>query len=223
MIFAGGLPGLVGTGVHQPPFLGRHGMAPIMGAPLRQVFPLPTGMGREMGMGVDMGMPDMGMHSHKNMGLGLGRSSFVHLPFESQRHSPLGYGDPGPPRAHSFLPQRRHRYLPFSPLGHSLYAPPRTMFDGEDDDDEYDSEDECHIPPRRVFVRQTRGGYRFASRHPSRRRGLRRGLREDSENCFGNFDNFDDYKDYEDDLGSEDEFERFHPRRSPHLRWRGWY
>jgi hypothetical protein len=218
----GGFPGgyhhptLGGMGAHRPPFFGAHGMPPTMGGFPRQGFPPPMGMPHGMGIGMGMGMPGMGPHVGMGMGLGrppFGHSSFEHhLPFDRQRHSPFGYGGPGPPRAHSFLPQHQHGRSPFY---RSRFSPSssRTMF--EDEDDGFG--DEYRMPPRRGLGRQMSGGYRFAPRHPSRRRGMRQSFFDDSE------DDFDEYDEYEDEFGEDDEYEELFSRRPTHPRWRVGY
>ncbi|KAF2821164.1 hypothetical protein CC86DRAFT_459326 [Ophiobolus disseminans] len=223
-------PGLGRMGGHPPPFMGGQGMHPMMGRP---GFPPPMGMVPSMGMGMSMGMPPgmgmgmgmgmprgtgMGMHPGMGMGMGMGpgigmgmgmgmgpsRSPFL--------HSPFGHGGPGPPRAH-FFPPNRHAHSPFS-HSHSRQSPfsSRRMFD---DDDDYD--DDYRMPSRHRHSRQMRGGFRFASRNPARRRGYRPGMLDESD------DDFDEYEDYDENFEDEDDYESYVPRRSPQRRWRGGY
>ena len=212
-MFDGHRPALGGMGGHPPPFLGGHGMGPMMGGYPRHGFHPQMRMGPGMGMpmGLGMGMaPGIGMGMGFGMGMGPGRHPFSHAPFGGQRHSPFGYGGPGPPRAHSFLPQHRHGHSPFSRSRHSPFS--SRMFDDEDDFD-----GDYRMPSRYGPVRRMRGGYRFASRHPSRRRGFRPGLFEDSE------DEYDEYDDWDHDFEDEDEYEGYFQRRSPQMWWRGGY
>jgi hypothetical protein len=204
-------PALGGMGAHQPPLSGAHGMPPMMGGFPRQGFPPPMGIPPGMGLGMGMGMPGMGPHmGYMGMGTGLGRPPFGHSPFEHhspferQRPSLFGYGGPGPPRAHPSLPQHHHGCSPFSS---------RTVFENEDDD----FGDDYRMPPRRGLGRQMRGGYRFASRHPSRRRGPWRSFSGNSE------DDFDDYDEYDDEFGEDDGFEQLFSRQPAQPRWRVGY
>jgi hypothetical protein len=227
-LFAGRPPALRGMGGHPSPCVGAHFMGPMPGRCPRHGFPPPMGMG--MGMGIDMGDRSlgmgtgmrlggmggmgmaMGMNPHIGMGgigTGSGQSLFSHSPLRHQRRSPFSYGSPGPPRAHSFLPQSRHSHSPFSRPRQSPFSSPNMIFDDDDFDDDY------RMPPRRGVGRQRRSVFSSAPRYSSRRRGYQPIMFEESED---EYDDYDDYDGYDDDYDDEDEFEEYYPRRSPYMR-----
>lgn len=219
--------GFEGIGGRQSPFLGGHGMSPMMGGHPRYGFPplmglasgmvMGPGMGRAhmgmgTGMGMGMGMGGMGMSPH--MGFGLGRPPLGSSPYGRQRPSPFGYGSPGPPRAHSFAPQRRRAHSPFSRSGRSHFAPHRMYDDYDDDDDEYEDEYRMPLPGHNVGGRMRGQPCRYMP-PSSRRRGHPRRMFEESE------EEYDDYDDYEDDFDDEDGFESLFSRHTPRMRLRG--
>ncbi|KAH5197093.1 hypothetical protein HBH68_132240 [Parastagonospora nodorum] len=226
--FMGGQhPGFEGMEGRQSPFLGGHGLSPMMGghpppmtmAPCMGMGPgMGPGMGRAhmgmgMGLGMGLGMGGMGMNPH--MSFGLGRPPLSPSPYGRQRPSPFGYGSPGPPRAHSFAPQRRRAHLPLSRSGRSHFAPYRMYDDdGDYEDDEY--EDEYRIPPpgHNVGGRMRGQPCRYMA-PPSRRRGHPRRMFEELE------DEYDDHDDYEDGFDDEDGFESLFSRQSPRMWLRG--
>jgi hypothetical protein len=211
-VFSGGCQhsGSEGMGAHRPPLSSPYSIPPLMGSFPRRGFPPPMGLPPGLGMGIPGAVPYMGMSPDMELEMGLGRTPHGHSPFEhhsasERQSSPFGYEGPGPPRAHSFLPQHHQRHpLFYRPRSSSV--PPRTMFDDEDDG----RGEDCRMPSGRGFSRQLRGGYRFASRHPCRRRWTRRSFIEDSE------DDRDHYDDYEDKFGIDDDFEELFFRRPPH-------
>jgi hypothetical protein len=206
-------PGFEGMGGHQSPFLGRHGMSPMMGAHPRYGFATPMGMAPGMGMGPGMGTAHMGMGMNPHMSFGLGRPPLSPSPYGRQIPSPFGYGSPGPPRAHAFAPQRRRAHSPFSRSGRSHFAAHR-MYDCYDEDDEY--EEEYRIPPPGHNVgSRVRGQPCRYMAPPSRRRRHPRRMFEESE------DEYDDCDDYEGDFDDEDGFESLLSRQSPRMRLRG--
>ncbi|KAF2025675.1 hypothetical protein EK21DRAFT_93066 [Setomelanomma holmii] len=194
-MFGSHQPGIGGMHRHSPLFLGGRGM---MGGYSTHGSPMGMGLGMGMGMGFGGGMgmgSGMGMHPAMGMpvglgmgvGMGAGRSLYGHSPYATSRHTPFGYGSPGPPRAHSFR----------SPFSHSRHSSYSSMFTGTEDD----FEDDYRMPSRPIFGRRGRIGLGLPSRRSRRRRGFTPGPYFDDSD-----DDFDDYDDYEDDWDDDDDY-----------------
>jgi hypothetical protein len=226
-------PGLGGMGGRQSPLLGGRGMSLLMSSHPRYGFPPQVGMTPGMGMGMSLGMGmgvgmgmEMGsqlglgtglgnmgispyMEMDLGMGIGVGRSPLGHLSYRRQRHFPFSYGSPGPPRAHSFLPQQRHTHSPFS---HARRSPLTTPSITYEDEDEY--AEGYRILPRRPFGRQVRGQPCRYMRSRLRRRDYQRSMFEESEDEYYGSD------DYDDEYDGEGGVESLFPRQSPQMRLR---
>jgi hypothetical protein len=233
-LMGGHSPRLGGIEGHQPPFLGRHGMSPMMGGYPHHSLPpqmgmgpgigIPMGLGMGSGMGVGSGLgmsprlgtrPHTGMSPQLAMGLeiGMGGMGLCQYPFGvsshgRRRHSPFGYDSPGPPRTHSFLLQPRHAYSPFGGARHSPLSPPGMMFGGDED---YD--DMYRTPARHHLARPMRPQpFGVPPQRRSRRRDYQRSIFGESE------DEYDDYDDYDDEYDEDDILESYFSGHSPHLR-----
>jgi hypothetical protein len=214
----GGRSPFMGGGRRTCPMMGgfpgypRQGMPPPFGMGMRPGAGMGFGMGMDMGMGgmgmgMGMGMGGRGMRNmppHLGMPVHRGQSPFTPTPLNRQRHSPLNFGAPGPPRAHSMSYSLHHNQSPYARQRRS----PFTMFD-DDDDDDMDS-DYDRRGPRRMDGRRYPPRQRFPSRQQFRSNPY-----DDSED---EFDEFDEYEDWNDEFEDESEFEEYYPRRQGYER-----